>query len=82
MDVSKVNVFPERKFFKNSSLDYSKQFELFYFQKRDPQIILNDSLDIIMLHNSWVPLKYKKMTEKEFINEDILLSKLLSKLIE
>ena len=82
LDVSKVNVFPERKFFKNSSLDYSKQFELFYFQKRDPQIILNDSLDIIMLHNSWVPLKYKKMTEKEFINEDILLSKLLSKLIE
>ena len=62
-------------------MDYSKQFELFYFQKRDPQIILNDSLDIIMLHNSWVPFKYKNMSESEFIKEDILLSKLLSKLI-
>jgi len=81
LDVSKINVFPERQFFKNSSLDYSKQFELFYFQKRDPQIILNDSLDIIMLHNSWVPFKYKNMSESEFIKEDILLSKLLSKLI-
>ena len=82
LDVSKINVFPERQFFKNSSLDYSKQFELFYFQKRDPQIILNDSLDIIMLHNSWVPFKYKNMSESEFIKEDILLSKLLSKLIK
>lgn len=82
LDVNDMNVFPERKFFKNSSLDYSKQFEFFYFEKGDPQIILNDSIDLIMLHHSWTPPKYKNMSENEFLQQDILISKLLSKILE
>lgn len=82
LDATKMNVFPERKFYKNPYLRYRKLFELFYFQKGDPQILLNSSIDIIMLHNSWVPVKYKQMSENEFIRQDILLSKLLSELIK
>lgn len=82
IEANRMNVFPERKFFKNSSLDYSKQFELFYFGKGDPNIILNDSVDLILLHHSWTPPKYKNMSEKEFLQQDILISKLLSKLLE
>lgn len=80
-DSSRVNAFPERNFYKNSSLNVIQQYEYFYFQKRDPNILIKKNVDIILLHNSWTPLKYKLMKEEEFLNQDILLSKLLSKIL-
>ena len=76
-----MNPFPEFQYFKNSSLDKIQKYLHFYFQKREPEIILNITTDIILLHNSWTPLKYKEMSEKQFLNQDIFLSRLLSYII-
>ena len=73
-----MNPFPELIYFKNSSLNPIQKYLQFYFKKRDPQIILNITKDIILLHNSWTPLKYKEMSEKQFLNQNIILSRLLS----
>lgn len=81
IDSSKVNAFPEKIFFKNSSLNFKDVYKSFYFEKREPEMILQNKVDIILLHNSWTPIKYKQMSEKEFLKQDILLSKLLSKLL-
>lgn len=82
-DYKKMNIFPERKFCKNSSVNsYTQQYRLYYFQKGDPQIIINNTKGLILLHNSWTPIKYKSMTEEEFLKQDILLSKLLTKILE
>ena len=78
LDRDKIKVFPELHIFKNTSLDTIGKYQKLYFQKGDIKTILNISKSIIMLHNSWTPSKYKVMSEKEFLNQDILLSKLLA----
>ena len=76
-----MNAIPELKYGK-ASLNVSQKYQLFYFSKKKPLKIINSVKGIILLHNSWTPLKYKTMTEQEFLREDILLSKLLKKLLE
>ena len=76
-----INCFPEIKIYENTSLEQMKQYNLLYFQKREPNIILNNTKGIILLHNSWTPIKYKAMSEQEFLKEDILLSRLLAKIL-
>ena len=81
LDKYKMNAFPELKFFPNSSLNAIEKYKLFYFKKREPELILKEVKGIIMLHNSWTPLNYKFMSKKEFLKQDILLSKLLKKIL-
>ena len=81
LDRDKIKAFPELHIFKNTSLDTIGKYQKLYFQKGDIKTILNISKSIIMLHNSWTPSKYKLMSEKEFLNQDILLSKLLAYLL-
>lgn len=81
IDKNKINAFPEKKFFRKNKLNNGEKFRLFYFQKREPKIILNNTKGIIMLHNSYTTLKYQKMPEFQFLKEDILLSRLFSKLL-
>ena len=81
IDKNIINTYPERNIFKNSNLSYPKKYCQFYFKKRDFRGIFNSTKDIILLHNSWTPRKYKCMSEKEFLEKDILLSKLLSFII-
>ena len=76
-----INAFPEKQLFMNNSINYIKRYREFYFKKRDPEIVLNHTKGIIYLHNSWTPFKYKNMTEKEFLKQDILLSRLLTKIL-
>lgn len=78
LNKDKMNVFPEITFFRNTTLSPIKRYRLFYFKKGHPKIVLNNVKGIIMLHNSWTPLKYQKMSENKFLKEDILLSRLLS----
>lgn len=78
LNKDQINAFPEITFFGNTSISTYKRYKLFYFRKREPKIVLNNTKGIIMLHNSWTPLKYKRMSEIEFLKEDILLSRLLS----
>ena len=82
IDSNKANVFPEFNYFKNDSIHPIQKYKLFYFENIDPQIILNYTKGLIFLHNSWTPLEYKNMSEKEFLKHDILLSKLLSHLLK
>ena len=80
-DSDVLSVFPELPYLHNSSLPFREKYLLFFYQKRDPQIVLNISQDLVFLQNSWTPLKYKNMSEEEFLKQDILLSKLLAKLL-
>ena len=82
IDRNKLIIFPERKFYKNSSINNIQKYKLFYFGKGEVQNVLNEAKDIILLHNSWTPKKYKNMTKVEFLKQNILLSKLLTKLLE
>ena len=82
IDRQKMNTLPEIRFFENSSLDLIQRYKQFYFQNRDPEIILNKSKSVVMLHNSWTPVKYKLMSEKQFLNQDILLSRLLAYILK
>ena len=82
IDYRIIGVFPELTYFKNNaSINVYKAYDLFYFEKGEPQFAINNSKALIFLHNSWTISKYKKMTKKRFLKQDILLSKLLSKLL-
>ena len=81
LDRNKMNALPEIKYFENSSLNNMQRYKRFYFRKGDPQFIIKKAKGIILLHNSWTPLKFKKMTEEEFLKQDILLSRLLDKIL-
>lgn len=81
LDKYQLNAFPEIKFFANSTLNLYQRYTQFYFRKGEPKIILENVKGIIMLHNSWTPRKFKKMNEDEFCKEDIVLSKLLVKIL-
>lgn len=83
IDINKANVFPDFKYFeKNNSITRSCKYRSFYFSKRDPRIILNYTKGIVFLHNSWTPVKYKKLSEEEILKEDILISKLFVNLLK
>ena len=81
LDKKKLNVFPEKTFFSNTKLNDFQKYQKFYFHNREPKIILENTKGIIMLHNSWTPIKYKTMKENEFLKQNILLSKLLDKIL-
>ena len=82
LDRNKIFAFPEVKFFENSKLNMKQRYIKLYFSNGEPKIILEKVKGLIMLHNSWTPIKYKKLTETKFLKENILLSKLLSKILK
>ena len=81
IDNSKINALPERIILQNSSLTTLEKYVLFYYTKGNPEKIFKISKHILLLHNSWTPLEYKMMSEKEILNKDILLSKLFKKIL-
>ena len=82
LDKYKMNILPEYKYFENTTLDNIQRYQLFYFKKGDIEYIFNnDKKGIILLHNSWTPKKYKKMTAKRFIKQDVRIAKLLMKIL-
>ena len=82
LDSKKIKCFPERIFAKNISMKSEQLYKEYYFKKGDPEIIINNSKGLILLHNSWTPLRYKRMSESAFLKQDILLSKLFLKLLK
>ena len=77
-----LNALPERSIYKNPlNLSDRDRYIEFYFKKRNPEIILNNSKEIILLHNSWTPIEYKKMTEQTFLKQNILMSSLIKKVL-
>ena len=82
-DSNEYNIFPERNFFSNNSLQYYiDAYRNFYFSKGDPKLIIKQSKGLIYLHNSWTPSQYKKMSERQFLKQDVLLSKLLAEILD
>ena len=81
VDRNKLSAMPELNLYKNYSQAQKYKYNLLYFRRGDPKIVLNKAKNIILLHNSWTPFKYKSMSEQEFLSQDILLSKLLSNLL-
>lgn len=53
----------------------------FYFTSRDPEPVLKNCKGVLLLHNSWTMNNYKQMSEKEFLQQDLMLAKLLSRLL-
>ena len=82
IDNQKINVFPQLQYFKNTTLSFKEKYLIFFFQSRNPKTVLDISKDLVFLINSWTPLKYKMMSEKEFLYQNILLSKLLFHLLK
>lgn len=67
------------------SLPYgSALYQKFYFNKEIfslENILKNAPYNLIFLHNSWTPEEYKMMTEKVFLEQDILLSNVLKNIL-
>ena len=59
----------------------SQKYLNFYFSKNDMNRFLKNCKGIIMLHNSWTPSKYKKMSKEEFLQQDIMLAHLLRRIL-
>ena len=77
-----IQVFLELKLLKNDTLNFRQKYEMYFFNKGDPQPVLDTAQDFIFLQNSWTPPEYKEMSEKEFLQQDILLSKLLANILD
>lgn len=81
LDRKKIYAVPECIFIRNLSLNLKGKYQEFYFHQGNPNIILNSTKWIILLHNSWTPSFYKRMSKKEFLKTDILLSRLIAKIL-
>jgi len=73
-----VYVVPDQIFLKGP---IDKRYRDFYFTSIYNISLLDMCKGILLLHNSWTPMKYKKMSEEVFLKQDILLSHILSKLL-
>lgn len=65
--------------------DAYQKFIKFYFESdigadEADKIIANGS-GVFLLHNSWVPQKYKEMSEKEFLSQHITLTNILKRVL-
>lgn len=85
VDRSFVKCFPETGYKEilkrgNAAENYRK----FYFENDFSEEFLADKNHggMVMLHNSWTPDKYKKMSEKEFLAQDITLSNMLKSILK
>jgi hypothetical protein len=58
-----------------------KVFQKFYIENDYSDFVLENVDGIILLHNSWMPNKYKKLSEKEFLALDNTLSNLFKKIL-
>lgn len=75
---------PECKFANTNNLIFKKNeimFQNFYIENDYSDYVLDNSRGIVLLHNSWMPNKYKKLSEKEFLKLNNTLSNLLKKLL-
>lgn len=72
----------EHDWAKESAADPVTVYRKFYFENDFVNYALHDNQGIIYLHNSWTPDSYKRMSEKEFLNQDITLSNILRRLLD
>ena len=78
IELKYANALPDQLY--NNGTPYQKYLS-FYFAKNDINSFLENCTGIIMLHNSWTPSKYKKMSKEEFLHQDIMLAHLLRRIL-
>lgn len=59
----------------------NKRYIKFYFSSVEKMPNLNKSKGVLLLHNSWTPKKYKRMSEVQFLSQDIVLARLISNVL-
>lgn len=59
-----------------------EQYIDFYFSNDYSDYLLEKEHGIVLLHNSWTPKKYKKMSEEQFLSQHTTLAKVLKYIIE
>lgn len=74
----KEYIYPERNFYieKEIKIHNTEAYKDFYFVFAHLGYVLEHTKYILMLHNSWTPLKYKIMNKDEFLSADNTLSAL------
>ena len=72
IELDKMHVRPDFNFIRSGNAYY--KYQKFYFSKGKAEKLLNFSKGIILLHNSWTPIKYKNMSEEKFLHLDIMIS--------
>lgn len=79
IDKKKYNIFPELTEYGTISLEVYRQF---YFENDFSDKVMKNDPGIILLHNSWTPYEYLKMSEKEFFSKNNTMSNLLKKILK
>ena len=82
LDKYKINTLLETELINEQYQSPAELYKNFYFKNLDFKKALDKNKGIICLHNSWTPSEYKKLSEKEFLNQNITLSNLLNNLLE
>lgn len=78
IDLKNTNAWPELHLDKGN---HRKKYIDFYFSKKDMNHFLVNCKGILLLHNSWTPLKFKKMSKEEFLQQDIMLAHILNRIL-
>lgn len=88
IDKIKTSAFPEEKMLIEKGIEQTSEnrrnaYINFYFTGNNYAEYALNNTSGISLHNSWTPEKYKNMSmsEEEFLQQDITLSKILKKLV-
>lgn len=79
IDRQKYNILPELTEYGIVSPDTYRQF---YFDNDFSDKLMKNDSGIILLHNSWTPREYLKMSEKEFFSQNNTMSNLLKKILK
>ena len=79
VDKKNNNIFPELTEYGTIS---AETYRKFYFENDFSKKVLENTHGIILLHNSWTPREYLKMTEKEFLSQNNTISNLLKKILK
>ena len=80
IDRIKIKALPE-EIYKDKIKNSEENYRNFYFRNDYSKDVLNNTKGIILLHNSWTPEKYKKMSKEEFLNQNNTLSNILKKIL-
>jgi hypothetical protein len=80
IDRIKIKALPE-EIYKDKINNPEENYRNFYFRNDYSKDVLNNTKGIILLHNSWTPEKYKKMSKEEFLNQNNTLSNILKTIL-
>ena len=83
MDKYEVATMPEEQSFQSTGDRNTDYLEFYFTNKFDVKAdVLEKTQGLVLLHNSWTPERFKKMSAEEFLAQDILLAKLLKGLLK